>query len=258
MDRATTYLTARLAETDEDRMASARLRYEVFVDELGGDGTLVDHDRRLEQDRFDPYYDHLVLVDTRRDPADLNHVVGVYRLLDDEGADRAGQFYSEDEYDLSVLKESGRRLLELGRSCLHREFRGGVALHRMWQALAAYVDENDIEVLFGVASFHGADVEAHAEALSLLHASHLAPEPMRVRARDEHFQAMNLVPVDQIDRVAAMRQVPQLIKSYLRLGGLVGDGAFVDGPFNTVDVCLILDTARMNDAVASRYRTPAP
>lgn len=257
MDRQTTHLTARIAQTEEDRLAAARLRYRVFVEELGGDGALVDHDLMLERDRFDPFYDHLVLVDDRRNPGALDHVVGVYRLLDDAGAARAGQFYSEDEYDLSVLKASGRRLLELGRSCLHKEFRGGIALHRMWQALATYVDEKEIEILFGVASFHGADVTAHAEALSLLYAAHLAPPPLRVRVRDEHFQTMDLVPMDQVDRVAAMRQVPQLIKSYLRLGGVVGDGAFVDGPFNTVDVCLILDTANMNEAAASRFRTPA-
>jgi hypothetical protein len=57
----------RLAREERDVLAAQRLRYEVFVAELGGDGPMVDHERRLERDEFDPHYDHLILVDTRRD-----------------------------------------------------------------------------------------------------------------------------------------------------------------------------------------------
>lgn len=81
----------------------------------------------------------------------------------------------------------------------------------------------------------------------MLHHNHLAPDDLRVTAQPAHFQSMDLTPADQLDRVAAMVQIPALIKAYLRLGGFVGEGAFVDHAFNTTDVCLILDTARMND-----------
>ena len=142
-------LTLRLAEGEEDRLAAARLRYEVFVEEMGGDGPLVDHDGRFEADRFDPFCDHLILVDEARNRSDFGHVVGVYRLLTSESAEACGQFYGEDEYDLTRLKQSGRKLLELGRSCIKQNYRGGLALHRLWQGLAGYVAERQIEVLFG-------------------------------------------------------------------------------------------------------------
>jgi putative hemolysin len=51
-----------------------------------------------------------------------------------------------------------------------------------------------------------------------------------------------------------MLKMPALIKAYLRLGGFVGDGAFIDRDFNTTDVCLVMDTARMNPRY-SRYYT---
>ena len=254
MDRGDAHFTTRLALTERDQRAAERLRYEVFVEELGGDGPLVDHTGRFERDRFDPFFRHLILVDTRRDAEALDHVVGVYRLLDADGAAAIGQYYSEDEYDLSVLKNSGRRLLELGRSCLHPDYRGGMAMYHIWNALAGIVADEAIDILFGVASFHGTDIDQHAAALSLLYHHHLAPEEVRVRARAEHFQSMDLMPETKIDRVAAMRSVPALIKAYLRLGGVIGDGAFVDRPFNTTDVCLILDTARMNMTAAARYQ----
>ncbi len=240
------YFELRLARDERDLLAAQRLRYEVFVAELGGSGALVDHERRLERDRFDPVFDHLVLIDTRRDAERLDHVVGVYRLLTDRGAAEFGRFYSEDEYDLDALRGTGRRLLELGRSCVHRDYRGGTAMFHLWNGLAEYVLDNGIEIMFGVASFHGTDVEALRMPLAYLHHRHLAPPALRVRVQPEHFQTMDLVPADAIDRRAAMVGTPALIKAYLRLGGFVGDGAFIDRDFNTTDVCLVMDTAQMS------------
>ena len=246
----------RLAQDEADLIAAQRLRYDVFVDELGGGGTLVDHDARLERDAFDPFFDHLILFDAavKGTPA-----VGVYRLLRGDrltgGPDALDRFYSEDEYDLSRLKFSGRKLLELGRSCVHPEYRGGSAMMVLWNGLADYVAEHGIEVLFGVASFHGTDIDALKAPLSLLHHRHLAPEPLRVRAQPDVYQDMNLLKEEQIDRVAAMRAVPALIKAYLRLGGYVGEGAFIDRAFNTTDVCLIMDTAQMSAKHKAFYTT---
>ena len=230
-----------------------RLRYEVFVAELGGDGALVDHARRLERDVYDDHYDHLILVDPRRDPTSLSHVVGAYRLMPGERAGAAGGFYCAGEYDLDPLLRSGRRLLELGRSCLHREFRGGAGLMHLWQGLAAYIDAHGSEILFGVASFHGTDTAKLAHPLSFLHHHHLAPEPLRVTARPPQAVAMDLLAPDQIDRRAAARAIPALIKSYLRLGGFVGQGAWVDRPFNTTDICVVMDVARIDDRARALY-----
>lgn len=243
--------TVRLAESEADLRAAQRLRYDVFVDELGGGGAMVDHENRLERDRFDPFFDHLILRDEARVAGD--RVVGVYRLLRGDQAGRIGQFYSEDEYDLSVLKSSGRRLLELGRSCLHRDYRGGMAMFHLWNSLAAYVADHKVEILFGVASFHGTDPDALAAPLSLLHHGHLAPPDLRVRARPDHFAAMDRIAADALDRKAAVLEIPALIKAYLRLGGFVGEGAWIDRAFNTTDVCLILDTARMSDRQRAIY-----
>lgn len=237
----------RLASDEADHAAALRLRYRVFVEELGADGPLVDHKARIERDEFDPYFDHLVLIDKARNPATLDHVVGVYRLLPCDRMRAAGRFYSETEFDLSVLKTSGRRLLELGRSCVHPDHRGGTGMFLMWNALAGYVLERGIEILFGAASLRGTDVAALKMPLSHLYHNHLAPEQLRVRAIGAGAVGMNLLPPDEIDRKAAAAAIPALIKAYLRLGGFVGDGAFVDKAFNTTDVCLVMDTARMSE-----------
>lgn len=240
----------RIAETKADRHAAQALRYDVFVRELGAGGALVDHDAGLERDEFDDFCDQMIVCD-----AATGQVVGVYRVLRDDQAAQAGRFYSEGEYDLAPLRASGRRLMELGRSCLHRDYRGGLAMHMLWSALAEYVAQHDIEILFGVASFHGTDAARLAAPLSLLHHAHLAPPDLRVRALSDGFHPMDMIAAGDLDRVGAMVQVPSLIKAYLRLGGVVGEGAFVDRVFNTTDVCLILDTARMTDRQSARYGT---
>ena len=243
----------RVAESAADLRAAQRLRYDVFVTELGGDGPLVDHAQRLERDRFDPYCEHLLLIDTARNADPDGQVVGVYRVMTEDGAARAGQFYCADEYALATLLSSGRKVLELGRSCLHRDYRGGAAIYHLWNGLARVTLERRIEVLFGVASFHGTDVRALAAPLANLLHRYLAPPDLRVRTRTAHYQSLDLMPAEEIDRARAMRETPALIKGYLRLGGFVGDGAFVDHAFNTVDICLVLDTARMNPRQRAIY-----
>ena len=160
--------TLRLAQDARDLRAAQRLRYEVFVAELGGTGPLVDHEARLEVDNFDPVFDHLLLIDHRRNADALEDVVGVYRLLPSDRLTAGARFYSEGEFDVSALRSSGRKLLELGRSCVHPDYRGGTAMFHLWNGLAAYVLERGIEILFGAASFHGTDIAALAQPLSYL------------------------------------------------------------------------------------------
>jgi putative hemolysin len=245
-------LHVRLAQTADDLRAAQRLRYDVFVTELGGGGAMVDHTAQLEQDDLDPFFDHLLLIDQRTDA-----VVGVYRLMRPEMAAKAGRYYSQSEYDLGPLLASGRRILELGRSCVHPDYRGGMAMYYLWSALARYVTQHHIEVLFGVASFHGTDMDALAQPLSLLHHRHLAPPELRVRAIEKSFQNMALIDGAHLDRRAAMVQIPSLIKAYLRLGGCVGEGAYVDHAFNTIDVCLIMDTNQMSTRQTRIYGGPS-
>ncbi|MFZ5708541.1 MAG: GNAT family N-acetyltransferase [Pseudomonadota bacterium] len=243
----TSQFRVRLAADERDFLAAQRLRYRVFVEELGGDGPMVDHRGRFERDEFDPVNDHLVLIDTTRDAGSLDHVVGAYRLLPGSRADQFGRFYCDGEYDLGPLRASGRRLLELGRSCVDAGHRGGPAMFLLWNGLADYVLRHRIEVMFGVASFHGTDVRRLSVPLAWLHHNHLAPTGLRVRALPGGHQRMDLVPPGQLDRVGAMEAMPALIKAYLRLGGFVGEGAFIDRAFNTTDVCLLMDTSAMSN-----------
>ena len=228
--------------------AAQALRYQVFVEELGGTGgDLTDPDRRLEADRFDAHSEHLLLLDMLRNGA----VVGTTRVMSLKGADQAGRFASEAEFDLSPLRRTGRTLLEVGRTCLHPDYRGGAAMHRLWQGLAMLVEERGIELLFGLASFPGTDPATLAQPLSCLYHDHLAPGALRPRSLAP--VAVDLMAPDGIDRRAAMLAMPALVKAYLRLGGKVGEGAFVDRAFRCIDLCIVLDTATLSARARAIY-----
>ena len=226
----------RLAASEEDIRAAQRLRYEVFVEEMGASASPEARRERREKDAYDPFFDHLLLIDKK-----AAKVVGVYRLMRDDMATGGIGFYGAQEYDLGKLQ--GRRTLELGRSCVAKAYRGGVGMHLLWEGLGEYVSHHRVEILFGVASFHGIDIAPLKPALSYLHHRYLAPEDLRVRSKT--YVPLDQVGLDAVDAKAALRAIPPLIKAYLRLGGFVGDGAFIDHDFNTVDVCLLMDTGRM-------------
>lgn len=236
----------RLARDAEDLRAAQELRYAVFARELGVRGASVDHARGVEADHFDPVCDHLLLIDGAG-----GGVVGTTRLIDATCAEHAGGFYCAGEFDLAPLLASGRKLMEMGRTCLHPDYRGGVAMYHLWHGLGQIVTARGVEILFGAASLPGIDPQALAQPLSYLHAHHLAPPELRVQALEA--SPMDLIAPDQIDRRTAMLAMPALIKAYLRLGGVVGEGAFIDRDFNTMDVCLILDLERMTPAQRAIY-----
>lgn len=248
-------LTVRLANGAEDIMGAQRLRYRVFVQEMGATPAKEDAALELERDSFDPHCDHLLLIDEAlSDP--LERVVGAYRLMRGSAAKRGIGFYSATEYDLSALENLAGETLELGRSCVARSYRNGLAMHLLWSGVGRYVTERQIGVLFGVASFHGTNVRALAQPLSYLHHKYLAPPGLRVRAQAEHFTPMDILPSQELDQRMALQKIPPLIKAYLRLGGCVGEGAFVDHAFNTTDVCLLMETQKMQAKYREMYTRP--
>ncbi|MEN9931829.1 MAG: hypothetical protein RIS17_402 [Pseudomonadota bacterium] len=246
-------LEVRLAEDDEDIAAAQALRYEVFHREMGAHASSTVHRLRRDIDPFDALCDHLLVIDHG---AITPRVVGTYRLLRQDVAAAHGGFYSAGEYDLAPLiaaARPGRQLLELGRSCVAPEWRTSATIQLLWRGIATYLAEHGVGYLFGCASFPGADPAQHRAALAYLHHHHLAPPPLRARALPQHHVAMDMIDPAGVDARAVARSLPPLLKAYLRVGACVGDGAFVDHAFNTVDVLVVMPVDRITSRYAARF-----
>lgn len=238
----------RLATSPDEIQVALRLRYEVFYREHGAKPSDAMAKREQDFDRFDDVADHLLVVDSSRGEGSAG-VVGTYRLMRRPHAAILGTFYTASEYDISKLTAFPEEVLELGRSCVHRDYRNRATMQLLWKGIASYVFRYKIGLMFGCASMPGTDVDGMATQLSYLHHAHLAPDALRARALPDLRVEMNRIPAEQIDGKRVIASLPPLIKGYLRLGGYVGDGAVVDPQFNTTDVCVIVKT----DAITEKY-----
>lgn len=271
-------LEVRLASGRADILQAQRLRYEVFYEEMSAQPNPVAAMRRLDQDSYDSVCDHLLVVDTSPELHGLERwahrrrprVVGTYRVLRQEIAERSLGFYTQSEYDIAPLmraKSPQYRFMELGRSCVMKPYRSKRSVELLWHGLWTYVREHKVDVMIGCASFEGIDPAEHAMALSYLHHYARAPDDWRCAAHAGLHQRMDLLPKDQVDLKRALKAMPPLIKGYLRLGAFVGDGAVIDRQFGTTDVLIILPVEKIDpryfehfgapDEVKSRVAVPA-
>lgn len=241
-------LSVRLAVDGDDVAAAQALRYRVFYEEMSARPTEEMRALRRDFDAFDLICDILLVEDAAREPGD--QVVGTYRLLRQEVAERNGGFYSEAEYDLSPIRPlftRERQALELGRSCVDRSYRNNATIHLLWRGIASYVGRHRIGWMFGCASLHGTDPDVLAPQLSFLYHNCLAPEDRRARAVPERHVEMNRLPADRLENRRVLQSLPPLVKGYLRLGGTIGDGAVVDHQFGTTDVFVLVSLDRIGE-----------
>jgi putative hemolysin len=242
-------LHVRLAEGSADIRAAQALRHRVFYEERGALPFAGKPDG-LDSDPYDAACDHLLVVE--RDGG-AERIVGTYRLLRQEVAEQHDGFYSASEYDLSpLLASSGEQagqLLELGRSCVAADHRNASTIALLWRGIASYLEAHRIRAMFGCASFLGTDPNVHAQALSYLAHHHSAPGELSIRALPQHHVEMARLPIGAYEPRAAARSLPPLIKGYLRVGAQIGDGAFIDRQFSTVDVFVLMPV----EAIAARY-----
>jgi putative hemolysin len=245
-------LEVRLARTAAEIRRAQKLRYDVFYKEMSAVADTAAYFARRDIDLFDAVCDHLLVIDhaapsLRKAPA----VVGTYRLLRQDIAEREGGFYSAGEFDVGSLvgRHRGLKFLELGRSCVLPPYRNKRTVELLWHGIWTYVLEHRVDVMIGCASLEGTDPDRLALPLSFLHHYARAPEPWRTMALPRRYLELNRMPKAAVAPKAASQLLPPLIKGYLRLGAFVGDGAVIDRQFGTTDVLVILPVSAIN----SRY-----
>ena len=252
-------LEVRLADSESEVRASQALRYKIFYQEMSAqpseDMAAVERDF----DAYDAYTDHLLVLDHSQTGDD--RVVGTYRLLRQEVADRHAGFYSVGEFDIQPMidnalgkpSERTSQFLELGRSCVRADFRNNSTIQLLWRGISAYVLHHKVGCMFGCASLEGTDPDKLALPLSFLHHNFKPEGEWRVRALEDLYVEMNRISEDQISLKEAMKTLPPLIKGYVRLGCYIGDGAVVDYQFGTTDVFIILPVEKISDRYVRRY-----
>lgn len=216
-----------------------RLRYKVFAEEMGA--SLPKAKAGLDQDLFDNWCDHLIV----RDEETLR-VVGTYRVLTPHKAAKLGSLYSETEFDLTRLTHLRPKMIELGRSCVHQDYRTGSVIMALWGGLGRYMTQGGYESMLGCASVSMADGGHYAASLYRhFNDAHLAPVEYRV------FPRLAL-PVESLNQQLEV-EPPPLVKGYLRLGAKVCGAPAWDPDFNTADFLMLQRLADMHPRYAKHF-----
>ena len=257
-------LEVRLARGAREIKKAQHLRYKVFYQEMSAVADAQTFATRRDSDPYDDYCDHLLVIDhsslKRNKLGRLKpQIVGTYRLLRQEIADRHDGFYTSGEFDIQSLVNANpdKRFLELGRSCVLKPYRNKKTVELLWHGIWSYVLHHKIDVMIGCASIEGTNPNAIAEQLSFLHHNAKAPEEWQVKALPERYVDMNRTPVEALNQRGALRALPPLVKGYLRLGAFIGDGAVVDQQFDTTDLLIIMPISALNARYVNYYGADA-
>lgn len=231
-------LSVELARSREDIRATQRLRYAIFAGEMGA--KLHNRLPGVDHDHLDGYCQHLIVRDG------FGQVVGCTRILTAEAARRAGGFYSETEFDLAPVLALPGRFMEIGRTCVHPDYRNGATIGTLWSGLAAFIADQGIDYLIGCASIPLGEDGGEAQALyAELALRHLVPEALRVKP---------LLPLPRRDGLArGVGAMPPLLKAYLRLGARIGGEPCLDPDFKVADVFILLFTQRIERRYARHF-----
>lgn len=256
-------LEVRLAIRKSEIRKAQKLRYKVFFRE---GGAIADFKGKMTQRdicRFDRLCDHLIVIDhshVTRLGRSKPKIVGAYRLLRQDVAEKNGGFYSSQEFNIAPLlaRHAAKRFLELGRSCVHRKWRNKRTLELMWRGIWTYVRHHKVDVIIGCASLPGSNPLTHARALAYLHHHAAANIEWRVEALAHNNVAMNYFAVGQIDQRRALAALPPLVKGYLRCGAKVGEGAVIDSAFGSTDVFVVMPVADIDPRYIHYFGGPAP
>ncbi len=238
----------RLTRTKEERRQVRQLRYTVFVEEEGASATEEQKNLREEYDSYDRFAEYLAVFHNGK-------IVGTYRIINRDAAEKMGGFYTETEFDISKIKKSGANIAEMSRACVAPDYRENALVMRLlWAGLGEYIMRHKIGIVFGVASWVGTNPAASAQAISYLYYNHLSP--LRLRATVESTKLapgvnpkltrMNILPEVFVDPAMARREMTPLVKGYLRINATFGRGVFIDKPFNSYDVFVMLRTKDMD------------
>jgi putative hemolysin len=232
-------LTVSIAQCADDIQAAQSLRFKVFGEEMGA--KLTCREPGLDIDLFDPYCEHLIVKDNLS-----GEIVGTYRILTPSQARKVGGYYSETEFDLTRFQHIRSSMVEVGRSCVHADYRTGATIALLWAGLSSFMLQHRYEYLVGCASISMID-GGHMAASICRTLKSRALSPVEWRA----FPRCPL-PLDALDdnRDAA---IPPLIRGYLRAGAYVcGDPAW-DPDFKTADVLVLLPMSRINPRYAKHF-----
>ena len=224
------------AKTKKDIKEVQKLRYKVFAKEMGAKIP-----GRIDKDIYDDFCEHLIIRD-----AFNGKVVGTYRVLTQENKRKIGRFYTESEFKLNKLITDNESVVELGRACVHKDYRNGAVIISLWSELGKFMKANNYEKMIGCSSIslldggqYASDVYNYLSIQNKINYNY-GIEPKRSFDVLKYSKKQNV-------------QLPSLLKGYIRIGAEVCGNPAYDENFRTADFFTLFDINKINEKYAKRF-----
>ena len=244
---STPFFEVKIAEYLPEVESALELRFKVFNLELH-QGLESSYETGFDSDVYDTFCDHLIVKDRQ-----LDKVVGTYRLLRQEKAEKSFGFYSENEFDLTRIKMLRGQALELGRSCVAKEYRSLAVANLLWVGIARYIEIHNISAMFGCASFHTNNENEISQAFAYVKRHHFAPDDFRVFPLERCAITLVNPPEDTANGKSGFQEFSPLLKGYLRAGGMVCGEPAYDRRFGSTDFFTLLETEKITEKYKNHY-----
>ncbi|HEY0262927.1 MAG TPA: GNAT family N-acyltransferase [Granulicella sp.] len=229
---------ARLATTEQDRVAAFRLRFLVFNLEMQ-EGLESAYATGYDVDRYDEVCDHLIVEEKA-----TGEIVGTYRIQMGDVAGRNFGYYSEQEFDFTPYEPMREQIIELGRACIHHEHRSSEVLHLLWRGIARYALANGGRYMMGCCSLTSQDPELGHAVYRLLDGYMVEP----------HLLTLPTEAYRMPEAVSGMAgTAPRLLRAYLAIGAKICGPPAIDREFKTIDFLTLLDLQTLHPRVAKRF-----
>ena len=231
----------KFAETVEENNAAFRLRYNDMLLEYRPD---VVRENGMDITPYDEFAKQAICIDNT-----TGEVVGCYRLTSTDSLPKGNQFVCEEEFDISALKTSGKRIIELSRAVVKKEYRNSMVLMQLLRFIVSYIREQGFRFVIGEASFLGVDKQSWEKELSYL-AHYHAIEKYEITSLGK--AQIELLPKETLDAANIKRGLPPLIRAYLGFGAKVSVTSCTDFDFGSVDIFILLDLEDYNETYTNR------
>lgn len=237
---ATSLYRVSLAQTADDLIECQRLRYLVFNLELR-EGLSTSDRNGLDVDPFDSFCDHLMVRDL-----ESGRLVGTYRLQTGETAARYMGYYGAQLFDFSVFDPIRKQVLELGRACVHEEFRNMMVLHSLWKGIAVYATRVQARYLLGCNSISSQDENYGMAMYEGLKDKYLIEPALRTMPQPGCRCHSTGAPVETT-------RPPRLFRAYLDISAKLCGPPAIDREFKTIDFLTVVDLVKLPDRVRTRF-----
>ena len=244
----------KLAEKKSELKQAQALRYSVFYKEKKAKPSIPKKILGLDYDKVDIFADHLIVIH-KGITDQKNKIIGTYRLIRGDVSANFGGFYTSSEFNLSNILNSYKhsQILELGRSCVHKNYRNGSIMNLLWKAIAQYIKLYGIKILLGCASFPGTNVNKFSSQLCYLRENFSLPDDLSVVSLDNNIHQAYATKNYIVNGPRTFAKLPPLLKGYLRVGGKVSDSFYVDYNFNTIDLCVVVKTSSIDKKYKKKF-----